>query len=79
LKLRRIHICLEDCAKDHLGEIGYSPTYGARPLARIMREHVLKPLAKMILRGDVIEGGTIIVRFKAGLQLLVLEPSAVGV
>jgi ATP-dependent Clp protease ATP-binding subunit ClpA len=67
------------CAKDHLGEIGYSPTYGARPLARIMREHVLKPLAKMILRGDAIEGGTIAVRFNAELQSLVLEPSAVGV
>jgi ATP-dependent Clp protease ATP-binding subunit ClpA len=52
---------LEDRAKDHLSEIGYSPIYGARPLARMMREHVLKPLAKMILRGDAREGGTITV------------------
>jgi len=77
LRLHRICLLLTDCAKDHLGEIGYSPIYGARPLARIMREQILNPLAKMILRGDVKEGEAVTIRFNAESQALVLDSSAV--
>jgi ATP-dependent Clp protease ATP-binding subunit ClpA len=79
LNMRRIRLCLEDHARDHLSDIGYSPIYGARPLARIMREHVLKPLAKMILRGDVKEGEVVTIKFNAESRSLVLQPSAIGI
>lgn len=76
LKLRKIHLLLEDCAKDHLADVGYSPIYGARPLKKVMREQILNPLAKMILRGDATNGGAVSIRFDGESGLLVLEPSA---
>lgn len=79
LKLRRICLLLEARAKDYLSQVGYSPIYGARPLNKIMREQILNPLAKMILRGDTTDGGAVTIRFDAGLNSLVLEPSASSV
>lgn len=76
LKLRKIHLLLQDCAKDHLADVGYSPIYGARPLNKVMREQILNPLAKMILRGDASEGATVSIRFDSATRLLVLQPSA---
>ena len=78
LKLRKIRLLLEDCAKDHLADVGYSPIYGARPLNKVMREQILNPLAKMILRGDAKSGGAVSIRFDTDLRLLVLEPSAIS-
>ncbi|KAL4780500.1 P-loop containing nucleoside triphosphate hydrolase protein [Aspergillus varians] len=49
--------CTEE-VKDYLGEAGYSPAYGARPLARIIDREVLTPLALLILRGNVKDGET---------------------
>lgn len=75
LKLRRIRLLLEDGAKDYLSQVGYSPIYGARPLNKIMREHILNPLAKMILRGDTTEGAAVTIRFDPESSSLVLESS----
>ena len=53
---RNVHISVSDEAKDYLGNAGYSPAYGARPLARLIEKEVLNRLAILILRGGVRDG-----------------------
>ena len=45
--------------KEWLGEKGYDPAYGARPLKRVIQKYVQDPLAEMILQGKVLEGATV--------------------
>ncbi|KAJ6160642.1 Heat shock protein hsp98 [Penicillium chermesinum] len=47
--------CTEE-VKDYLGDAGYSPAYGARPLGRIIEREVLNRLAVLILRGSIQDG-----------------------
>ena len=56
---RKITINLDDKAKEWLGEKGYDPAYGARPLKRVIQKYVQDPLAEMILQGKVLEGATV--------------------
>jgi len=53
---RNVRIQLTDPVKDYLGSAGYSPAYGARPLARLIEKEVLNRLAVLILRGAVRDG-----------------------
>ncbi|KAI4859322.1 heat shock protein [Hypoxylon rubiginosum] len=53
---RNVRIEVTDEAKDYLGSAGYSPAYGARPLARLIEKEVLNRLAVLILRGGVRDG-----------------------
>ncbi|PLN83217.1 heat shock protein Hsp98/Hsp104/ClpA [Aspergillus taichungensis] len=52
---RKVKIQCTEEVKDYLGEAGYSPAYGARPLARIIEREVLNRLAVLILRGNIRE------------------------
>lgn len=47
--------CTQD-VKDYLGDAGYSPAYGARPLSRLIEREVLNRLAVLILRGSIKDG-----------------------
>ncbi|MCJ1394079.1 Heat shock protein hsp98 [Xylographa bjoerkii] len=53
---RKVSIYCTDEVKDYLGSAGYSPAYGARPLARLIEKEVLNRLAVLILRGGVRDG-----------------------
>ena len=53
---RKVKIHCSDEVKDYLGSAGYSPAYGARPLARLIEKEVLNRLAVLILRGGVQDG-----------------------
>ena len=53
---RKVKIYCTDEVKDYLGSAGYSPAYGARPLARLIEKEVLNRLAVLILRGSVRDG-----------------------
>lgn len=53
---RKVKISCSDEVKDYLGSAGYSPAYGARPLARLIEKEVLNRLAVLILRGGVQDG-----------------------
>ena len=53
---RKVKIVCTDEVKDYLGSAGYSPAYGARPLARLIEKEVLNRLAVLILRGGVRDG-----------------------
>ncbi|RYY06308.1 MAG: hypothetical protein EOP43_06750, partial [Sphingobacteriaceae bacterium] len=42
-----------DAALDWLGQLGYDPQFGARPLKRVMQKKVLNELSKQILSGKI--------------------------
>ncbi|KAG6107189.1 Heat shock protein hsp98 [Claviceps sp. LM454 group G7] len=53
---RKVKIDISDEAKDYLGNAGYSPAYGARPLSRLIEKEVLNRLAILILRNNIQDG-----------------------
>jgi ATP-dependent Clp protease ATP-binding subunit ClpB len=74
---RKLHIVLTDSAREYLAEKGYDPTYGARPLKRLIQREVQDQLAMKLLSGDVREGDTIeIDRGNRGLEFKVSEPAS---
>ncbi len=56
---RKITLDLDAKARTWLGEKGYDPAYGARPLKRVIQKAVQDPLAEMILSGKVSDGETV--------------------
>ena len=56
---RQVTIELTDAARGWLARKGYDPLYGARPLARIIQEHIKKPLAEELLFGKLEKGGLV--------------------
>ena len=56
LQSRGIHLEISDGALDKIGDAGFDPVYGARPLKRAIQEHLENPLAEEILRGEYTEG-----------------------
>jgi len=63
---RNVTIELDEAARKWLGEKGYDKLFGARPLARIIQEHVKKPLAEELLFGKLVKGGVVHVQVKEG-------------
>jgi ATP-dependent Clp protease ATP-binding subunit ClpA len=61
---RGVEISLEESAKAWLAEKGYDRMYGARPLARVIQDHIKKPLADELLFGKLAKGGEVIVKLK---------------
>jgi ATP-dependent Clp protease ATP-binding subunit ClpB len=57
---RGIVLELTESAKTLLGNLGYDPTYGARPLKRVIQKRLIDPLALAILEGRFVEGDKII-------------------
>jgi ATP-dependent Clp protease ATP-binding subunit ClpB len=57
---RKITVALTDAARERLAEIGYDPTYGARPLRRAIQKHLQDPLALHILKGEFREGDAVL-------------------
>ncbi len=58
---RRVHIEVDAAARDWLADRGYDPLYGARPLARVIQEHIKRPLADELLFGQLAKGGKVLV------------------
>ena len=70
---RNVEIDLDAAARDWLSKKGYHPTFGARPLARVVQEEIKKPLADHLLFGDLTSGG--IVKVTVADNKLVLDVS----
>jgi ATP-dependent Clp protease ATP-binding subunit ClpB len=67
---RKIEIALDEKARHWLGNAGYDPVYGARPLKRVIQRRLQDPLAQLILEGKVGEGDTVKVSAtKTGLTI----------
>ncbi len=70
LAARRVTIEVSDSAKQWLAETGYDPAYGARPLRRLIQSAIGDPLSKMLIGGEVSDGGSVVVdRGDEGLVL----------
>src|SRR5262245_13799891 len=58
---RGVTVELSDDARTLLGNMGYDPTYGARPLKRVIQKNLVDPLALGLLQGDYREGDHVVV------------------
>jgi ATP-dependent Clp protease ATP-binding subunit ClpB len=56
---RGIEIDLTDKARELLGNLGFDPTYGARPLKRVIQKQLVDKLALRLLEGEFAEGDTV--------------------
>jgi ATP-dependent Clp protease ATP-binding subunit ClpB len=56
---RGISLEVDDAAKDWLGRAGYDPVYGARPIKRVIRRELEDKIARILLQGGALEGGTV--------------------
>ncbi|QDH16634.1 ATP-dependent Clp protease ATP-binding subunit ClpA [Swingsia samuiensis] len=66
---RHVIIEISSAAKEWLAEKGYDRLYGARPLGRVIQEHIKKPLAEELLFGRLAKGGAV----KIGLKNKALD------
>ena len=71
---RKITLDLDAAAMAWLGNAGYDPVYGARPLKRVIQRELQNPLAEMILKGQIPDGS--LVRVSAGDKGLLIEDAA---
>jgi ATP-dependent Clp protease ATP-binding subunit ClpA len=66
---------VSDEAKHYLASIGYSPTYGARPLNRAIQSELLNPLSVLILENAVRDGEIINIQYDGPHNRLVIVPN----
>ncbi len=59
LAVRRVTIDVTDAARAWLAETGFDPAYGARPLRRLIQSAIGDPLARMLIAGEVADGGRV--------------------
>ena len=63
LEDKHVHLDVDDEAREWLVDRGYDRNMGARPMARVIQEHIKKPLAELVLFGGLAEqGGTVRIR-----------------
>ena len=70
---RNVTIDLTEEAAHWLGEQGYDDKMGARPLGRVIQEHIKKPLAEELLFGKLAKGGVVHVRLRDGKLVLDMD------
>ena len=75
---RNVTIETSDEAADWLAKNGFDELYGARPLARVIQEHIKKPLADDILFGKLAKGGHVKVVLKDGKIAFEFEVDGAG-
>jgi len=63
---RNIQLKLTEAAKDHIVRVGHDPAFGARPLKRVLQKEVETGLGRMILKGEVKDGQTVLVDYDVG-------------
>ena len=63
---RQIRFSIDDKALDVLGNVGFDPVYGARPLKRAIQQQIENPLAQKILGGEFVAGDALQVSSEGG-------------
>jgi ATP-dependent Clp protease ATP-binding subunit ClpA len=63
---KKVALTIDQDARRWLAETGYDPKMGARPMARIIQQHIKKPLANELLFGDLLGGGSVRVFIQNG-------------
>ena len=59
LEGKRVSLQLDDESRRWIAKTGYDPKMGARPMARVIQEHIKRPLAEELLFGKLVGGGTV--------------------
>jgi ATP-dependent Clp protease ATP-binding subunit ClpB len=75
---RKLTLVLDDQARTWLANRGYDPTYGARPLKRVIQKSVQDPLAEQLLAGRIKEGGTVKLTVRDGTLVVNGQPVKVA-
>ncbi len=75
LKQRSISLVISAPAKKHLAEKGFDPSYGARPLKRVIQSEILDALALKIINGEIPEDSTVTIGSKNGEITLAIKPT----
>ena len=57
LEDKRVNVEVDEDARAWLAVHGFDPQMGARPMARIIQEHIKRPLAEELLFGSLVDGG----------------------
>jgi ATP-dependent Clp protease ATP-binding subunit ClpA len=73
LEQKGVAISVDDAARSWIAARGYDPKMGARPMARVLQEHVKRPLAEELLFGSLANGGSVHVTLAAGGEGLALD------
>ncbi len=68
-----LNLQLTDRTRDFLAEVGWDPTYGARPLKRAIQQHIQDPLALALLEGKFGRGDTIVADIEGGRIMFAKE------
>jgi ATP-dependent Clp protease ATP-binding subunit ClpB len=76
LAMRRITIQVSKAARAWLADKGFDPAYGARPLRRLIQTAIGDPMAKLLIGGEVLDGGSVTVDTAVDGSGLSLTPSA---
>jgi ATP-dependent Clp protease ATP-binding subunit ClpC len=76
LKAQQMVLEVTQAAKDHIIKLGYDPSYGARPLRRVIQNMIEDVLAEHLLLGKYEPGTTVVVDRdpEAGLEIHAAEP-----
>jgi ATP-dependent Clp protease ATP-binding subunit ClpA len=70
LESNNVTLELNDDARKAIADEGYDPKMGARPMARVIQEKIKRPLAEMLLFGDLVDGGHVTVKVDAAGELV---------
>jgi ATP-dependent Clp protease ATP-binding subunit ClpB len=62
---KNIRLEITDEARERLAAIGYDPTFGARPLKRVIQKYIINGLSEKLLEGSITDGDTVHVRIDA--------------
>ena len=73
---RRISLLVTPSALRHLGQRGYDPVYGARPLKRLIQQQIETPMARQLVKGELRDGDTATVDLSDGQ--IVIVPTVTG-
>ena len=73
---RRISLLVTPSALRHLGQRGYDPVYGARPLKRLIQQQIETPMARQLVKGELRDGDTATVDMNDGQ--IVIVPTVTG-
>ena len=73
---RRISLLVTPSALRHLGQSGYDPVYGARPLKRLIQQQIETPMARQLVKGELRDGDTATVDLNDGQ--IVIVPTVTG-
>lgn len=76
LNERRVFLHLTPAGRDYLADKGYDPTFGARPMARLIQNEIKRVLADEVLFGRLRDGGRVTIDAQAGELRFTYAPPA---